>query len=53
MEKLPHCAFPGQSLSKNGDIYASNAWEIVRQEDDEEDVGGCWMALGMGEDALI
>jgi hypothetical protein len=54
MEKLPHYTFPGEFLSKNGDIiYASSAREDGRQEDEEEDMGGCWMALGMGEDALI
>jgi hypothetical protein len=34
-------------------MYASSAWEVGRQEDEEEDVGGCWMALGMEEDPLI
>jgi hypothetical protein len=28
-------------------------WEVGRQEDEEEEMGGCWMALGMEEDALI
>jgi hypothetical protein len=36
MEKLPHYTFPGESLSKNGNIiYASSAWEV-----EEEDMGG-------------
>jgi hypothetical protein len=26
---------------QSGDIYASSAWEIGRQEDEEEDVRGC------------
>jgi hypothetical protein len=38
---------------KNGDRYVSSAWEDGREEDEEEDVGGCWMTLGMGEDVLI
>jgi hypothetical protein len=54
MEKLPHYTFPGESVSKNGDIiYVSSVWEDVRQEDEEEDVGGCWMALVMGGGVLI
>jgi hypothetical protein len=39
---------------QNGDIiYVSSAWEDGRQEDEEEDVGGCWVALGIGEDVDI
>jgi hypothetical protein len=54
MEKLPHYHFSWIVSFQSGDIiYVSSAWEDGRHEDEEEDVGGCWMALGMGEDVLI